>query len=210
MDPGSKFRQGIFISVAGSKGKEVFKGIELTSNYFFDAIGADLSGKLTYRDIETLDDITSRPSIELNIRQEAKRLLSPLLQRKKHLIVSDKNSFRSQMADAFLKYHAGDRFEVQSCGIEPDKENHPLMEKVMAEKGIDVAYLKPTSFKEATTRFKPDFLINLGCQYPIPSLQEVKKIDWDIHSPANASEKSIRKVRDDIEKKVLSFNNMHH
>jgi arsenate reductase len=48
------------------------------------------------------------------------------------------NTARSQMAEAFLKKYAGDRFEVFSAGYEP-KEINPLTRQVMAEKGLDLS-----------------------------------------------------------------------
>jgi arsenate reductase len=48
------------------------------------------------------------------------------------------NSARSQMAAAFLKQIAGDRFEVDSAGIEPGKLN-PLAVEAMRQTGIDIS-----------------------------------------------------------------------
>ena len=45
------------------------------------------------------------------------------------------NTARSQMAEAFLKKYAGDRFEVFSAGYHP-KEINPLARKVMAREGL--------------------------------------------------------------------------
>ena len=47
------------------------------------------------------------------------------------------NTARSQMAEAFLRKHGGDRFEVFSAGLEPSEIN-PLTRKVMAEIGLDL------------------------------------------------------------------------
>lgn len=47
------------------------------------------------------------------------------------------NSARSQMAETFLRHHAGDRFEVFSAGLEP-KGINPYTIRVMDEIGIDV------------------------------------------------------------------------
>jgi arsenate reductase (thioredoxin) len=47
------------------------------------------------------------------------------------------NSARSQMAAAYLKRVAGDRFEVESAGIEPGKLN-PFAVAAMREAGIDI------------------------------------------------------------------------
>ena len=56
----------------------------------------------------------------------------------KVLFVCIHNSARSQMAEAFLKLLGGDRFEVESAGIEPGKLN-PLVVKSLQEIGIDIS-----------------------------------------------------------------------
>lgn len=48
------------------------------------------------------------------------------------------NSARSQMAEAFLKRLAGDRFDVESAGLEPGKLN-PLVVAAMRADGIDIS-----------------------------------------------------------------------
>ena len=55
----------------------------------------------------------------------------------KVLFVCIHNSARSQMAEAFLKKIAGDRFKVESAGFEPGTLN-PLAVEVMQEVGIDI------------------------------------------------------------------------
>ena len=56
----------------------------------------------------------------------------------KVLFVCVHNSARSQMAEALLKKMAGDRFEVESAGLEPGELN-PLAVEVMKEIGIDIS-----------------------------------------------------------------------
>jgi arsenate reductase len=48
------------------------------------------------------------------------------------------NSARSQMAAAYLKQIAGDRFEVESAGLEPGHLN-PLAVAAMRDDGIDIS-----------------------------------------------------------------------
>lgn len=48
------------------------------------------------------------------------------------------NSARSQMAEAFLKQKCGDKFEVQSAGLEPGKLN-PIVVEAMKEVGVDIS-----------------------------------------------------------------------
>jgi arsenate reductase (thioredoxin) len=56
----------------------------------------------------------------------------------KVLFLCTGNSARSQMAEAFLRDMAGDRFEALSAGITP-RGLHPLAVEVMREIGIDIS-----------------------------------------------------------------------
>jgi arsenate reductase len=58
--------------------------------------------------------------------------------KKKVLFLCIHNSARSQMAAAFLKQYASDRFEVESAGLEPGKLN-PLAVAAMKDAGIDIS-----------------------------------------------------------------------
>ncbi len=60
------------------------------------------------------------------------------------LFICVHNSARSQMAEAFLEKYAGDRFEVESAGIEPGLLN-PIVVDVMREAGIDISQNKTKS-----------------------------------------------------------------
>lgn len=64
--------------------------------------------------------------------------------KKRVLFLCIHNSARSQMAAAFLKQIAGDRFDVESAGLEPGKLN-PLVVAAMKEIGIDIAHNKTQS-----------------------------------------------------------------
>ncbi|MFA5088603.1 MAG: arsenate reductase ArsC [Candidatus Omnitrophota bacterium] len=60
------------------------------------------------------------------------------------LFVCVHNSARSQMAEAFLKQSAGDKFEVESAGLEPGTLN-PIVVEAMQEVGIDISQNKTKS-----------------------------------------------------------------
>src|SRR6185436_3279764 len=49
------------------------------------------------------------------------------------------NSARSQMAEAYLKKFGGDKYQVESAGLEAGKLN-PLAVQAMKEEGIDISY----------------------------------------------------------------------
>ncbi len=54
------------------------------------------------------------------------------------LFICVHNSGRSQMAEAFLKNLAGDRFQVESAGFQPTTI-HPLVVEAMGEVGLDLS-----------------------------------------------------------------------
>ena len=56
----------------------------------------------------------------------------------KVLFVCIHNSARSQMAEAFLNHHCGQRFAAYSAGIEPGKLN-PIVVQAMRLRGMDIA-----------------------------------------------------------------------
>jgi arsenate reductase len=63
------------------------------------------------------------------------------------LFVCTGNSARSVMAEALLRHHGGDAFEVYSAGTEPRGIN-PLTLRVLAEAGIDASWARSKSVDE--------------------------------------------------------------
>ncbi len=61
-----------------------------------------------------------------------------MAEKKKVLFVCIHNSARSQMAEAFLNFIAGYKFEAESAGLEPGSLN-PLAVEVMKEIGMDIS-----------------------------------------------------------------------
>ncbi len=60
------------------------------------------------------------------------------MEKQKVLFVCIHNSARSQMAEELLRKMEGDRFEVQSAGIEPGILN-PIVVQALNAEGIDIA-----------------------------------------------------------------------
>lgn len=60
------------------------------------------------------------------------------------LFVCTHNTGRSVMAEAYFRQLAGDRYEVESAGMQPGELN-PLVVEAMAEEGLDVSHKKPQS-----------------------------------------------------------------
>ncbi|MCP4576554.1 MAG: flavin reductase [Deltaproteobacteria bacterium] len=204
-DPGRKWRQGFLLAVGATKGKNIFDGTNLTAKYFFDAIGASFEGTLGYRKVENVGDIDSHPTALTDARAKAKVLVTPFLNRKKVLFVCTENACRSQMAAAFTRKMAGDRFEVESAGSDPARKINPIMEKVMAEKGIDMAYLKPSAISDLPHKWQPEAVVSMGCEVACPTFPRSVTEDWDLPDPSKESIDFMRNVRDQVEKRVEDF-----
>ena len=61
----------------------------------------------------------------------------------KVLFICQHNSGRSQIAEAFLRSFYGDKFEVESAGLEPSETINPLVVQVMKKAEIDLGGKKP-------------------------------------------------------------------
>lgn len=135
------------------------------------------------------------------------------MEKSKILFLCTGNSARSQIAEAFLRALAGDRFEVFSAGLEP-KGIHPMTIQVMQEKGISLEgqYSKPLAEYMGKVNF--DWLITLcddadkNCPF-FPGMGT--RLHWPFEDPAAASGTEeerlakFRQVRDAIEEKIKSW-----
>ena len=204
-DPAANMRRGFLLSVAATKGKNLFEGLQLTTQYFFDAIWAKFEGSLTYRGIEGPKDLAAHPTVLQDVEKAVESILKPFEGRKKVLFACRENACRSQMAGAFAQSLAGDRLEVIKGGSEPAEKVNPDMVKVMHEKKIDMGFRIPQSFDEALSHEKPDIIITMGCKEPCPKVSDARRLDWDLPDPAGKPIEFMRDVRDDIEKRVTDL-----
>jgi arsenate reductase len=201
-DPRGKMRRGFLLSLGATKGKNLFEGVKLTAQYFFDAVRASYEGSLTYWQIEHLGDMKKHPTMHEEVRDAVGRLLKPFLARKKILFVCRENACRSQMASAFTQYSAGHKIEAISAGSEPADSINPDMVKAMQEKGIDMAFRRTRSLSQAVSDLQPDMIISMGCQEECPFIPGAQTLDWDLPGPVGQSMEFMRTVRDEIENRV--------
>jgi len=137
------------------------------------------------------------------------------MEKVKVLFVCVHNSARSQMAEAFLKKLGGDRFEVESAGLEPGKLN-PLAVDVMKEIAIDISGNKTKSVFDFFKQGKIyNYVVTVcdessGERCPIfPG--RVTRLHWSFDDPSSfqgSYEEKLQKtriVRDQIKKKIEEF-----
>jgi protein-tyrosine-phosphatase len=109
------------------------------------------------------------------------------------------------MAAAFAQYHAGDRIEALTGGSGPAETVDPAMQDVMAEKKIDMGFRFPRSIQEAVAEAEPDLLVAMGCDDPGLEGASAERIDWNLSGPGGSGLDAMRRVRDEVEKKVLDL-----
>ena len=119
--------------------------------------------------------------------------------KRKVLFICKENAGRSQMAEGFAKSISPD-IEVASAGTEPVRELNPTVIKAMNEVGIDITKQQPKKLtdkmiKESTT------LISMGCIDQKTCVNVFDK-DWQITDPKDAEIEDVRKIRDQIKKRV--------
>jgi len=137
------------------------------------------------------------------------------MDKKKILFVCVHNSARSQMAEAFLKQMAGNRFEVESTGLEPGKLN-PVVVEVMKEVGIDISQNKTKSVFDFYKQGKQyDYVITVCDESQAGSCPvfpgKGQRIHWGFDDPSSFTgsweEKldKTREVRNQIETKIKEW-----
>jgi arsenate reductase len=116
------------------------------------------------------------------------------------------------MAEGFLRHLAGDRFEVQSAGIDPKGVN-PLAITAMREVGVDISGHHSKTAGSLLGEYFPYVITvcdNANERCPIfPGV--VTRLHWPLEDPAQATGSEserlavFRRIRDEIEERVRAF-----
>ena len=114
------------------------------------------------------------------------------------------NSCRSQMAEGFAHIHGTNTLMPFSAGSKASGEVNNKAVSVMEEIGYDLTKHKSKGLDEFID-LKFDYLITLGCNDKCPNIETKLRKEWDNPDPKNMNLEDFFKVRDLIEKKVLSL-----
>lgn len=135
-----------------------------------------------------------------------------MVAKRRVLFLCTHNSARSQMAEAFLRTLAGDRFEVASAGTEATQV-HPLAIRAMKEAGIDLSGHASKTYE----RFlgQPwDYVITVcdSANARCPTFPGgATRIHWSLDDPAQATGsdeerlQAFRRVRDEISRLIRAW-----
>ncbi len=122
------------------------------------------------------------------------------------LFVCVENAGRSQMAEAFFRKYAPDKFQVSSAGTTPSSQLNPIVIEVMKEIGIDMNNQEPKILSNSMIEDSSK-TVNMGCmdKESCPSLFVKDVLDWNVLDPKEKSIDEVREIRDQIKSKVLSL-----
>jgi protein-tyrosine-phosphatase len=128
---------------------------------------------------------------------------SKIKTKKTILFVCVENAGRSQMAEGFFRKYVPEGYEPLSAGTKPVSQINPLAIQVMNEIGLDISNQKSKDLTEDMMR-NSDKIINMGCMDKnfCPTLFIPKVIDWGIEDPKDKPIEQVRKIRDEIERRI--------
>ena len=122
----------------------------------------------------------------------------------KVLFACVENSCRSQMAEGFANIHGTNILVPFSAGSKASGEVNNKAVIAMGKIGYDLTEHKSKGLDEFSD-LKFDYLITLGCNDKCPNIETKLRKEWDIPDPKNMNLEDFYKVRDLIEKRVLSL-----
>jgi arsenate reductase (thioredoxin) len=124
-----------------------------------------------------------------------------------YLFVCVHNAGRSQMAEAFAKRRG---LKAASAGTVPASSVNPVVVQAMDEKGIDISsntpkLLTPEMIDQATLVFTMGCSVEEVCPRPMLAKMQKKLVDWKIDDPKGKTLEEVRKIRDEVERKVAAL-----
>jgi multimeric flavodoxin WrbA/protein-tyrosine-phosphatase len=192
-DPRHRTKKVFLLSMAATRGKNLFDAIHLTMDYFADALDAEYAGYLTYRDIEGPKDMARHPGAVADVERAVSDLMTPLAARKRVLFAGRHDAGRGPMAAALVRALGGDQLAAASGGVAPAAALDPAAVRAIGEMGWDIAYEKPEALADCLERFRPEVGIALETGLDLPKLPTGRWVAWDlpdvpVHDPSGARE----------------------
>ncbi|HEV2438649.1 MAG TPA: arsenate reductase ArsC [bacterium] len=120
------------------------------------------------------------------------------------LFVCLHNAGRSQMSRAFFEHAAQGTHEARSAGTSPAERVHPEVAAAMREVGIDLAAQTPQRLTDELAAWA-DVVVTMGCGDACPFLPGKRYVDWDLADPKGLPLPEVRRVRDEIRRRVRAL-----
>jgi arsenate reductase len=113
------------------------------------------------------------------------------------LFVCLQNAGRSQMAQALYERRGG---SARSAGTTPAARVHPEVAELMPE----LAERVPQKLDTADAEWA-DLVVTMGCGDSCPVVPGTRYIDWDLQDPAGQDSETVRRIRDEIARRVADL-----
>ena len=120
------------------------------------------------------------------------------------LFVCVENSNRSQMAEAFANMHGTNVVESFSAGSKPSGVVNPRAVAAMRDRGYDLSTHTSKSLNDVPQN-QYEYVVTMGCGDACPWIPAAYREDWDLADPRHMNDVDLAKVRDDIERRVVSL-----
>ena len=116
------------------------------------------------------------------------------------LFVCVQNAGRSQIAEALFRRAAPEHYEARSAGTSPAARVHPEVAELMPE----LAERVPRKLERADAEWA-DVVVTMGCGDECPYVPGKRYIDWELEDPAGKDAVTTRRIRDEIDRRVVSL-----
>ena len=113
------------------------------------------------------------------------------------LFVCRQNAGRSQMAQTLYERRGGN---ARSAGTTPAAHVHGEVAEVMPE----LANRVPKKLDTADAEWA-DIVVTMGCGDACPVIPGKSYIDWELQDPAGQDVETVRKIHDEIERRVAEL-----
>lgn len=113
------------------------------------------------------------------------------------------------MAEAFFNQMANGKALAISAGTQPSGKVNPMVVELMREIGIDVSGNKPKALTMEMVE-KASKMITMGCGAEAQAVCPASFIeteDWALEDPEGKSLEQVRKIRDEIRRRVTKLLN---
>jgi arsenate reductase len=126
---------------------------------------------------------------------------------KRVLFVCVENAGRSQMAEVIARSYGVD---ATSAGTIPASAVDPTVVEAMKERGFSLASSKPKLLTPEMIE-AADTVVTMGCRVedvcpkPLVVRMEKKHVDWHIEDPKGKPIQEVRKIRGEIENRVIEL-----
>jgi arsenate reductase len=117
------------------------------------------------------------------------------------LFVCVHNAGRSQMAAGLVKLRSAGRIHVRSAGSDPGDKVNPAVVEAMEELGVDMEEAFPKPLTDEVVR-AADVVITMGCGDACPIYPGKRYEDWELEDPAGQNLETVRRIRDELERRV--------